>query len=166
MDTYCAEVCKLEAHFKSLEFHHIHREHNVAADVLSKLNSKRAQVPASMFIQDLRKPSIKILDPNQADSNAQPQADLASTDVLIIQVEEDWQAPFIAFITDNMSPEDKAEHKKLARRSTNYIVISKELYRKATSTGILMKCILRNEGIKLLHEIHSGSCGNHATLGS
>ncbi|XP_072146338.1 uncharacterized protein [Setaria viridis] len=122
MDTYCAEVCKLEAHFNSLEFHHIHSEHNVAADVLSKLNSKRAQVPAGMFIQDLRKPSIKILDPDQADSNAQPQADLASADVLIIQVEEDWQAPFIAFITDNMSPEDKAEHKKLARRSTNYIV--------------------------------------------
>jgi ribonuclease HI len=37
MNAYCAEVCKLEAHFEDLEFDHVCRDNNVAADVLSKL---------------------------------------------------------------------------------------------------------------------------------
>ena len=40
MDAYCKEICKLEAHFYGLEFHHILENYNVAADVLSKLGSK------------------------------------------------------------------------------------------------------------------------------
>ncbi|XP_034586602.1 uncharacterized protein [Setaria viridis] len=116
MDAYCAVVRKLEAHFEYLEFHHVPREHNVATAILSKLGSKCTQVS---------------VDPTP-------------TDVLMIEAEDDWRAPFIAFITDNMSPEDKAEHEKLARCSTNYVVISKELYKKAASNDILMKCILRN----------------------
>jgi hypothetical protein len=39
MNAYYAEVHKLEAHFEGLEFHHVSRDNNVAADVLSKLGS-------------------------------------------------------------------------------------------------------------------------------
>jgi hypothetical protein len=49
---------------------------NVATDVLSKLCSRRALVPAGVFIQDLRKPSIKLLDPNNPDH---PHPDLTTT---------------------------------------------------------------------------------------
>jgi ribonuclease HI len=42
MDAYCLEVGKLENKFYGLEFHHIVRDNNVAADVLSKLGSTRA----------------------------------------------------------------------------------------------------------------------------
>ena len=42
MDAYCAEVRKLEKHFHGLEFHHVVRDINVAADVLAKLGSDRA----------------------------------------------------------------------------------------------------------------------------
>jgi hypothetical protein len=62
MDAYCAEVRKLEAHFEGLEFHHVCRDNNVAADVLSKLGSKCVLVPAGVFVQDLHKPSIKLLN--------------------------------------------------------------------------------------------------------
>jgi hypothetical protein len=34
--------------------------------------------------------------------------------------------------------------------------------RKSTKEGILQKYITQEEGVKLLLEIHSGSCGNHA----
>jgi hypothetical protein len=34
-----------------LEFHHVLRDYNVAADVLSKLGSKRALVPAEVIVQ-------------------------------------------------------------------------------------------------------------------
>jgi hypothetical protein len=59
-------------------------------------------------------------------------------------------------------PEDKVEREKIVKRSANYIVIGTELYRRSASNGVLMKCILRSEGLKLLQEIHGGECGNHA----
>jgi ribonuclease HI len=40
MNAYCTEVRKLEVHFEGLECHHVCRDNNVAADVLSKLGSK------------------------------------------------------------------------------------------------------------------------------
>ncbi|XP_004966999.1 uncharacterized protein LOC101782696 [Setaria italica] len=167
MDAYYAEIHKLEAHFDGLEFHRVPRDHNVTVDVMSKLGSKCAQVPASIFVQDLWKPSIKILDPDQVnDASAQAPADPKPTNVMMIEAEEDWHAPFIALIIDQMVLEDKIEHEKLGRPSANYVVIGKELYKKVTSTGILMKCFLCSEGIELLHEIHSGTCGNHAALGN
>jgi ribonuclease HI len=54
MDAYVQEVRKLENKFSDLEVHHVIREHNVATDVLSKLGSSRAQVPAGVFIQELK----------------------------------------------------------------------------------------------------------------
>jgi ribonuclease HI len=58
MDAYCLAVCKLENKFYGLEFHHVVRDNNVAADVMSKLCSTRAQVPAGLFIHELPAPSI------------------------------------------------------------------------------------------------------------
>jgi ribonuclease HI len=46
MDAYCLEVCKLENKCHGLKFHHVVCDNNVAADVLSKLGSTRAQVPS------------------------------------------------------------------------------------------------------------------------
>jgi hypothetical protein len=76
--------------------------------------------------------------------------------------EDDWRNPFIDFILNQLVPDDKAERERITRRSANYVVIGSDLYRKAASTGILMKCILRSEGLQLLAEIHSGECGCHA----
>jgi transposase InsO family protein len=73
--------------------------------------------------------------------------------------EDDWRKPFIDFILDQLVPDDKAERERITRRSANYVVVGSDLYRKAASTGILMKCILRPEGLQLLAEIHSGECG-------
>jgi hypothetical protein len=58
MDAYCAEIYKLEGHFEGIEFQHVPRNNNIAADVLSKLGSRQALVRAGVFVQDLRKPSI------------------------------------------------------------------------------------------------------------
>jgi ribonuclease HI len=58
MDAYCLEVRKLENKFYGLEFHHVVHDNNVAVDVLSKLGSTRAQVPAGVFVHELHAPSI------------------------------------------------------------------------------------------------------------
>jgi hypothetical protein len=96
----------------------------VAADVLSKLGSRRALVPTGVFVQDLRKPSIKLFD---SDNSNLPQHDHTSAptrDVLMSEKEDDWRKPFIDFILDQLIPDDKAERERITRRSANYIVIS------------------------------------------
>jgi hypothetical protein len=55
MDAYYLEVRKLENKFYGLEFHHVIHNKNVAADVLSKLGSTRAQVPVRVF-EDQERP--------------------------------------------------------------------------------------------------------------
>jgi hypothetical protein len=50
MNKYCAAVQKLEDKFEGLEFHHVERDRNGAADALSKLGSSRAQVPPGVFV--------------------------------------------------------------------------------------------------------------------
>jgi ribonuclease HI len=64
MDANYAEIRKLEDHFEGIEFQHVPRNNNVAADVLTKLGSRQALVPAGVFVQDLLKASIKLLDPD------------------------------------------------------------------------------------------------------
>jgi hypothetical protein len=157
MNAYCAEVLKLKDHFEGLEFHHVSRDNNVAVDALSKLGSKRVLVPTSVFVQDLRKPSIKLLN----DLETSPNDVSGSSDVLKAEAEDNWLLDFIAYIVEKLVP-DKVERDKIVRRAANYIVIGTELYRRSASNGVLMKCILRYEGLELLQEIHGGECGNHA----
>jgi hypothetical protein len=76
--------------------------------------------------------------------------------------EDDWRKHFIDFILDQLVLDDKTKQERITRRSANYVVIGSDLYRKAASTGIVMKCILRLEVLQLLAEIQSGECGCHA----
>jgi ribonuclease HI len=50
MDAYCKENRKLEGKFYRIEYTHVVRDKNQAADELSKLGSSRAQVPHGMFV--------------------------------------------------------------------------------------------------------------------
>jgi hypothetical protein len=136
--------------------------HDDTTDVLSKIGSRRDLVFAGVFVQDQRKPSIKLLDPDNPDSSQHEQASAPPHDVLMSEKGNDWHKPFIDFILDQLVPKDKAEREHITRRSANYVGIGTDLYRKAASTGVLMKCILQSEGLQLLDEIHSGECGCHA----
>jgi hypothetical protein len=59
MDTYCAEVRKLEKIFQGLEILHVLQDSNIAADDLVKLGLDRAKVPPGVFVEELPSPSIK-----------------------------------------------------------------------------------------------------------
>jgi hypothetical protein len=91
-----AEVRKLKAHFEGLEFHHVCRNNNVAADVFSKLGSKRALVLAGVIIQDLCKPLIRLLsDPDTSSGDMPPRG---GRDVLMAKAKDEWRLDFIAYI--------------------------------------------------------------------
>jgi len=155
MSAFCAEVRKLEGKFHGIEFHHVVRDDNVGADVLSKLGSKRAEVPPGIFIQVLDKPTVAKED-EEALEPPKP------SDGQVLVIEPDWRAEIIECIKSGKLPEPKSAGDKVHRRSKSFNLIGDQLYKHTASLGVLLKCIPRNEGIDLLKEIHSGSCTNHA----
>ena len=75
MGKYCAAVQKLENKFEGLEFHHVERDRNAAADALSKLGSGRAQVPSGIFVQEVSHPSILSDQTEECNTLNQPESD-------------------------------------------------------------------------------------------
>jgi hypothetical protein len=157
MDAYCLEVRKLENKFYALEFHHVVRDNNVAADILSKLGSTRAQVPAGVFVHELHTPSIPEPVPLTTDPAHLP----AGQEVTMIDV--DWRQPFIDYIREREVPSDKNLAEQLIRHAKSYVLVGDKLYRRGTSSRVLMKCVPREEGKGILDKIHKGVCGNHAS---
>jgi transposase InsO family protein len=151
MGKYYTAVRKLEDKFEGLEFHHVERDRNAAADALSKLGSSRTQVPPGVFIQEVSGPSISSDWAEECNIFTQPQSD-----------SNDWREPIIKYIKNEEEPDDKAATERIARQSAHYTLIGDALYRRGAA-GVLMKCIPSATGKQLLDEIHAGQCGIHAT---
>ena len=58
MAAYCNTVLKMSARFEGLEFHHVVRENNQAADIHARIGAKRDPVPPNIFLERLFKPSV------------------------------------------------------------------------------------------------------------
>jgi ribonuclease HI len=149
MGKYCTAVRKLEDKFEGLEFHHVERDRNAAADALSKLGSSRTQVPPRVFVQEVLRPSISLDRAEECNILSQPESD-----------SDDWREPIIRYIKNDEEPDDKNAEERIARQSAHYTLIGETLYRRG-ATGVLMKCILSATGKQLL-TIHAGQCGIHA----
>jgi hypothetical protein len=52
---------------------------------------------------------------------------------------------------------------QLIREAKSYALVRDKLYRWVATSGVLMKCVPREEGKDILEEIHKGVCGNHAS---
>jgi hypothetical protein len=137
MDAYCLEVRKLKNKFYGLELHHIVCDNNVAADVLSKLGSTRAQVPAGVFIHELHAPSIS----EPAPLTIVPAHPPAGQEVMMIDV--DWRQPLIDYLSEQKVPSDKNLAVQLIRRAKSYVLVRDKLYKRGASSGVLMKCVPR-----------------------
>ena len=83
MDAYVEEIRKLENKFSGLEIHHVDRDDNMGADVLSKLGSTQANVPPRVFVQELHHPAVKI--PNHSTTDMEATATVRE----VLMIEED-----------------------------------------------------------------------------
>jgi ribonuclease HI len=128
MDAYVQEVRKLKNKFSGLEVHHVIREHNVSADILSKLGSTRAQVPAGVFVQELKQTSIKSSPQITTDTGLQK----PDREVMILG--EDWRETYIDFIRDQRLPAGldtkSAAVARVMRRSKGFVLVDNKLYRR------------------------------------
>jgi hypothetical protein len=55
-----------------------------------------------------------------------------------------------------------AEAARVMRRSKGFVLVDSKLYRRGARSGVLMKCVTKEDGYDILREIHEGVCGNHA----
>jgi predicted choloylglycine hydrolase len=106
-----------------------------------------------VFVEEFPSPSIK------QPSMITPEPPTPSTQIMVIT--RSWTQGFIDYIKENKLPDNKEEATRIIRRSKNYVLVGDNLYRIAASSGVLLKCITREEGKEILEEIHSGCCGNH-----
>ena len=59
----------------------------------------------------------------------------------VLTLNTDWGSAIIDFIKNNKSYPEGKEHEKLARRSSNYVVIGTKLFKNSASSRTLCKCI-------------------------
>ncbi|XP_020190225.1 uncharacterized protein [Aegilops tauschii subsp. strangulata] len=169
MTGYCNAVRKLEKKFEGLELHHIPQIKNQAADDLAKLGSTHKPIPSNVFLEHLHTPSVQedpfTEEPQQPKSPTDPiEIEVPAIVDLIMEVlviTPDWTVPYMAYLLRKELPEDEDEARQIVRRSKAFTVIGEQLYRNSV-TGVAQRCISREEGRMILHEIHSGTCGHHA----
>ena len=114
----------------------------MAADILSKLGSKRALVPAGVFVQALNSPTVKIEEEPPTKPDLGP--DLGQE---VPVADPDWRAPILDFIISNKSYMKDKEHERLALRAASYVAIGTELFKHSASSGTLSKCISQPDGV-------------------
>jgi hypothetical protein len=136
MAGYLVEVRRMEKFFDGFEVRYVPRLGNRDADHLSWIASSRAPIPPGDIVERLFKPSVK--------------------------PEDDWMSPIRAYLDNQTSSDDNAKVKCIARKSRMYHLIDGVLFRQGAS-GMMMKCISREEGIELLEDVHKGVCGSHSS---
>jgi hypothetical protein len=81
-----------------------------------------------------------------------------------MMIEVDWRQPFIDYIYEQKVPSYKNLAEQLVRRAKSYVLVGDKLYRRGATSGVLMKCVPREEVKDILEEIHKGVCDNHTSF--
>ena len=142
----------MSARFEGLEFHHMARESNQAADILARIGAKHDPVPPNIFLERLFKPSM-VWQGESGNTSPDPSTspDFEHTDItggsttqitpsahLTMAVIAPWTEPFLAYLSRKELPEDQNEARRIVRHSKAYKVHNGELYKKST-TGVLQR---------------------------
>jgi hypothetical protein len=67
-----------------------------------------------------------------------------------MMIDMDWRQPFIDYIREQKVPTDKNLAEQLILRAKSYVLVGDKLYRRGASSGVLMRCVPREEGKGIL----------------
>jgi hypothetical protein len=56
-------------------------------------------------------------------------------------IDVDWRQPFVDYIREQKVPTDKNLAEQLVRRAKSYVLVRDKLYKRGTTSGVLMKCV-------------------------
>jgi hypothetical protein len=60
------------------------------------------------------------------------------------------------YIREEKVPADKNLIEQIIRRAKSYVLVGDKLHRWGATSGVLMKCVPREEGKDIFEEIHKG----------
>ena len=108
---YLDAVRSMEKYFKGFDIIHIPRHMNDEADKLTKVASRKEQLPSDVFFEEITEPSVKPKKEKQV-SNISA---------------EDWRAPIMEYLRGNIELPNEKE-KKMFQRARGYVISEGELF--------------------------------------
>jgi hypothetical protein len=159
----------LEGTFDGCKVSHVSKASNKEADNLANIGSQCLHVPQGVFWEEIIERSIKNSKISTREEQGQRQATGSGAGKAslvepeeVMMIEETWMQPYLAYMINKMLPEDTVEAKRIIRQSKAFVVLQGKLYKKSIS-GVLQRCVTRQEGQEILKDIHAGVCGHHAS---
>jgi hypothetical protein len=152
---YLTAVRSLEKQFKGFTLQHMDHARNKEADALAKAAAKGETVPSDVFYHVIGTPAVRNPEGLQVTNDTE-----GHRIVNLIMI-EDWRAPITLYLQGHYHPSDVNEAKCLTHRSRDFALVGGQLYKKGISQPML-KCVTETEGIQILREVHSGTCGSHS----
>jgi hypothetical protein len=128
---------------------------NEEADALAKAAARGESLPSDVFFHIIGTPAVRSPEGLQITNDSE------GHHIVNLIMTEDWRAPITLFLQGYYHPTDISEAKRLRHRSRDFALIEGQLYKKGVSQPML-KCVTETEGIQILREVHSGTCGSHA----
>ncbi|XP_057724044.1 uncharacterized protein LOC130940004 [Arachis stenosperma] len=140
LQKYLEKVRSLSQKFEEVAVHHVPRERNTRADLLSKLASTKPGEGNRSLIQGMtREPAITLHMTSLGPS---------------------WLDPMTDFLVHGKLPSDQKDVAKLRKEAAKYAVIQGQLFKKGLSQPLL-KCLHPDQTDYVLREVHEGCCGHH-----
>jgi hypothetical protein len=152
---YLAAIRSLERQFKGFTLQHVDRAKNEEADALAKATARGEAMPSDVFYHVIGTPAVRSPEGLQITNDSE------GHHIVNLIMTEDWRAPITLFLQGYYHPTDFNEAKRLIHRSRDFTLIEGQLYKKGVSQPML-KCVTETEGVQILREVHSGTCGSHA----
>jgi ribonuclease HI len=152
---YLSVVRSLEKQFKGFTLQHVDHSRNEEANALAKATARGEALPSDVFYHVIGTPAIRNPEGLQITTNAEGHR------IVNLIMAEDWRAPITLFLQGYYHSGDVNKAKRLKHQSRDFTLIEGQLYKKGISQPIL-KCVSETEGIQILREVHSGTCGSHS----
>jgi ribonuclease HI len=151
---YLTVVRSLERQFKGFTLQHVDRAKNEEADALAKVAARGEALPSDVFYHVISTSAIR------SPEGLQITNDTEGHRIVNLIMTEDWRAPITLFLQGYYQPSDINEAKRLKHQSRDFALIEGQLYKKGVSQPML-KCVTETEGVQILRDVHSGTCGSH-----
>jgi len=140
LQKYLEKVKDLSQKFEEIMIHHVPRERNTRADLLSKLASTKPGEGNRSLIQGMMREPVVTLH--------------------LSKISPSWLDPITSFLENGKLPDDEKGAKKLRREAAKYTIIQGQLFRKGLSQPLL-KCLHLDQTDYVLRKVHEGCCGHH-----
>ncbi|XP_057723596.1 uncharacterized protein LOC130939511 [Arachis stenosperma] len=140
LQKYLEKVKDLSQTFEEVTIHHVPRERNTRADLLSKLASTKPGEGNRSLIQGMmREPAVTLH---------------------LSRLGPSWMDPITSFLENGKLPDDEKDATKLRREAAKYAIIQGRLFKKGLNQPLL-KCLHPDQTNYVLREVHEGCCGHH-----